>query len=70
MHKGCTRANRSIGCTATECRYHTKNMQQCSLGHIHIVKHKVKATIKECIDCGSFEKRIILKSSFHMRTFY
>jgi hypothetical protein len=50
------RANSSIGCNVTECRYHAKTVQQCSLDHIEVVKHTPTATTKEATDCGSFEK--------------
>ncbi|MCT4508359.1 MAG: DUF1540 domain-containing protein [Tepidibacter sp.] len=52
MDKG----NLNIGCTVTECRHHAKTLNNCTLTHIEVVKHKAKATCLECTDCGSFEK--------------
>ena len=49
------KANKSIGCTVNECRYHAKNESFCSLDNINVVKHTNKATNKEATDCGSFE---------------
>lgn len=49
------KANKSIGCTVTECKYHAKNDSYCSLDHINVVKHDNQATSIESTDCGSFE---------------
>ncbi|WP_110942879.1 DUF1540 domain-containing protein [Inediibacterium massiliense] len=50
------KANNSIGCNVTECKYHAKSVPQCSLDHIEVVKHETNATTVECTDCGSFER--------------
>jgi hypothetical protein len=47
--------NKSIGCTVSECRYHAKREEYCSLDHIKVVKHENRADTKQCTDCGSFE---------------
>jgi hypothetical protein len=49
--------NNSIGCNVTECRHHAGAVNQCSLNHIEVVKHKNPATCPECTDCQSFEKK-------------
>ncbi|ARC83984.1 hypothetical protein U732_500 [Clostridium argentinense CDC 2741] len=48
--------NSSIGCTVSECKYHYKEDNYCTLNRIHIVKHEPEAKVVECTDCGSFEK--------------
>ncbi len=50
-------ANSSIGCNVTECKHHAKSINQCTLTHIEVTKHKNPATCSECTDCGSFEKQ-------------
>jgi hypothetical protein len=47
--------NKSIGCTVSECKYHAKQDDYCSLNQIKVVKHENKAKSVECTDCGSFE---------------
>lgn len=47
--------NHSIGCTVSECRYHAKNNNYCTLEQIQVVKHESKADTIQCTDCGSFE---------------
>jgi len=47
--------NESIGCTVTECKYHAKAKEYCSLDHIKVVKHHGEAKSVEATDCGSFE---------------
>lgn len=48
--------NHNIGCSVTECRYHAKTMNNCTLTHIEVTKHKSEATCPECTDCSNFEK--------------
>ncbi len=48
--------NNSIGCNVSECKYHAKNINQCTLDHIEVIKHKSPAVTTENTDCGSFEK--------------
>lgn len=50
-------SNNNIGCNVTECRHHAGTVNQCSLNHIEVVKHKTPATCPECTDCQSFEKK-------------
>jgi hypothetical protein len=50
-----THANESIGCNVTECKFHAKNAEYCSLDHIKVVHHHHPANTVECTDCGSFE---------------
>lgn len=47
--------NESIGCEVTDCKYHAKNQQFCSLDNIMVVKHHNEAKNIEATDCGSFE---------------
>lgn len=49
------RKNESIGCTVTECKYHSKGEQYCVLEQIQVVKHNNLANTVEHTDCGSFE---------------
>ena len=48
--------NESIGCIVTECKYHNKNKNYCTLDQIQVTKHEGTAHTVECTDCGSFEK--------------
>ena len=48
--------NDSIGCTVTECSYHCKEDNYCTLNKIDVVKNKPAADTVECTDCGSFRK--------------
>ncbi len=47
--------NKSIGCNVTECKYHYKNDNYCTLNQIKVVKHTSNAKDVESTDCGSFE---------------
>ncbi|MBL4934715.1 DUF1540 domain-containing protein [Clostridium sp. YIM B02515] len=49
--------NASIGCTVTECKYHCKDDNYCTLEQIQVVKHEPQASTVQCTDCGSFEIR-------------
>lgn len=46
--------NSSIGCIVTECKFHCKEDDFCTLGKINVVKHTAKADTVESTDCGSF----------------
>ena len=48
--------NDSIGCTVTECSYHCKEDNYCTLNKIDVVKNKPAADTVECTDCGSFRR--------------
>lgn len=51
----CSKANKSIGCTVTECKYHCSSDNYCSLDSIMVGTHETNPTMKECTDCKSFE---------------
>lgn len=48
--------NSSIGCIVSECKFHSKDADYCTLNQIHVVKHEQTADKIECTDCGSFKK--------------
>lgn len=48
--------NSSIGCTVSECKFHCKEDNYCTLDKIQVVKHSATADCSECTDCGSFAK--------------
>jgi uncharacterized Zn finger protein len=48
--------NSSIGCSVTECAFHCKDDNYCTLDKIQVVKNTQKAITVECTDCGSFKK--------------
>jgi len=51
------KANRSIGCSVTECKYHAKTEPMCSLDNIQVAKNKpTTATTESDTECASFEK--------------
>lgn len=50
-------SNRHIGCTVTDCKYHSSNAQFCSLDKIEVIDNTKPATDKESTDCGSFEPK-------------
>ncbi|MCB2361820.1 DUF1540 domain-containing protein [Clostridium estertheticum] len=47
--------NDSIGCVVSECEYHCKDDNFCTLNKIDVVKHESIAKTPECTDCGSFK---------------
>ncbi|GFZ31741.1 hypothetical protein CSC2_22670 [Clostridium zeae] len=47
--------NKSISCTVTECKNHSKEENFCSLNKIQIVKHSDSASNVEQTDCRSFQ---------------
>ncbi|MBD5638252.1 DUF1540 domain-containing protein [Clostridium botulinum] len=47
--------NDSIGCIVSECKYHAKNSDYCTLEKIQVTKHTHEAESVESTDCGSFE---------------
>jgi hypothetical protein len=49
------KTNKSIGCNVTECKFHAKEAQYCSLDNIMVTHHNHPAKTVECTDCGSFE---------------
>jgi Domain of Unknown Function (DUF1540). len=48
--------NSSIGCSVTECKFHCKEDNFCTLSKIEVVKHAGKAESVEQTDCGSFKR--------------
>lgn len=48
--------NSSIGCVVTECKFHCKDDDYCTLNKIQVVKHEQTASSVECTDCGSFKR--------------
>lgn len=58
------KANRSIGCTVTECKYHAKGEPMCSLDQIKVAKNVESTAVAESdTECASFEKEQ-LRGSF------
>jgi hypothetical protein len=51
-----TEQNSSIGCTVTECKFHYKDDNYCTLRKIEVVKHAGRAETVEQTDCGSFKR--------------
>ncbi|CUU49560.1 MULTISPECIES: DUF1540 domain-containing protein [Clostridium] len=47
--------NESIGCSVTECKYHCKDDDYCTLDQIKVGTHESRAKTVECTDCQSFE---------------
>lgn len=47
--------NMSIGCNVSECKYHAKSDDYCSLDHIDVTHHNHPAKSVEETDCGSFK---------------
>ena len=45
--------NESIGCTVSECKYHCKEDNYCTLDNIKVTKHESVAKTVVCTDCGS-----------------
>ena len=52
--KKCDTANRSIGCTVTQCKYHCDSENYCSLDKIQVVTHEGNPTESKCTDCATF----------------
>lgn len=48
--------NSSIGCSVSECKFHCREDNYCTLDKINVVKHAEKADTIECTDCGSFKR--------------
>lgn len=48
--------NPSIGCIVSECKFHSKDADYCTLNKIQVVKHEQSADTEEFTDCGSFER--------------
>lgn len=51
------KANRSIGCSVSECRFHAKSEPMCSLEQIQVARNVTSAAQAESdTECASFEK--------------
>lgn len=48
-------ANKSIGCTVTQCAYHCASENYCSLDKINVGTHEQNPTEVKCTDCESFK---------------
>lgn len=51
------KSNKSISCTVTECKNHSKEENFCALNRIQVVKHNNSASNIEQTDCGSFQSQ-------------
>ncbi|MBE6685671.1 MAG: DUF1540 domain-containing protein [Ruminococcaceae bacterium] len=51
------KANSSIECTVTQCKYHCMNENYCSLNKIKVGSHESDPKMCECTDCQSFEAK-------------
>ncbi|MFD3158428.1 DUF1540 domain-containing protein [Haloimpatiens sp. FM7330] len=49
--------NNSIECTVSECKYHCKDDNYCTLNKIRVVKHLQNVNNVEGTDCGSFQMK-------------
>ncbi|PWL42668.1 DUF1540 domain-containing protein [Christensenella sp. MSJ-20] len=47
-------ANKSIGCTVTQCVHHCQSENFCSLDQISVGTHEQNPTQCQCTDCESF----------------
>ncbi len=48
------KANKSIGCTVSQCRHHCNVSNNCTLDKIEVGTHESNPTKVECTDCESF----------------
>lgn len=49
--------NPNIHCTVGQCRHNLCTEPFCTLDTVHIGTHETEPSVKECVDCNSFEKR-------------
>lgn len=49
--------NPSIHCSVEQCRHNMCSEQYCTLDMVNIGTHESDPSVKECVDCDSFEKR-------------
>ncbi len=49
--------NPSIGCTVTQCMYHSRGQDYCSLDKIMVVTHETDPKVDQCTDCQSFRRK-------------
>ena len=55
--KKCDTANKAIGCTVSQCKYHCDSENYCSLDKIQVVTHESNPTMSQCTDCSTFEPK-------------
>ncbi len=53
----CNKANPSIGCSVTDCKYHCQSENYCSLDKIMVGTHEACPTDDQCTDCKSFQRK-------------
>ena len=51
------RKNPCIQCTVRQCRHNLCKEDFCTLDTVRIGTHEANPSVKECVDCNSFEKR-------------
>ncbi len=49
--------NPNIHCTVEQCAHHMCSENYCTLDQVCIDTHEADPSVKECVDCASFEKR-------------
>ncbi len=49
--------NPSIGCTVTNCKYHSEAENYCALQKIQVGTHESDPKKVECTDCQSFQRK-------------
>ena len=49
--------NPNIHCTVEQCTHNLCTENYCTLDQVHIGTHEADPSVKECVDCDSFEKR-------------
>ena len=52
-----SKANKSIGCTVSQCTHHCLGENYCSLDQVLIGTHEADPTMDQCTDCKSFERK-------------
>lgn len=52
----CSGENKCIACTVSQCAYHSKTGDYCSLNKIQIGTHEANPTEVQCTDCQSFKR--------------
>lgn len=51
-------ANEAIACTVSECTYHDKSENYCTLDKIQVGKNSTAPSKKEDTDCNSFQAKM------------
>ena len=49
--------NPCIVCSVEQCAHHMCSENFCTLDQICVDTHEAEPSVKECVDCASFEKR-------------